>query len=77
MERRIDLHEVAAEDPAESIARENEIVARIAAEDDYPEQPAEHSVREQLAGLVDPDVIRGSQGMAPSPSPAARRETGP
>ena len=60
MERPIDLREVAAEDPAESIARENEIVERIAGDDDYPEQPSEHSVREQLAGLVDPDVIRGS-----------------
>lgn len=54
----IDLAEVAAESPAESIALENEIVEHIAHEDGFPERPAEHSIAEQLQGLVDPDEIR-------------------
>lgn len=58
VERFVDLRDVASEAPGESIAQENEVVEEIALEDDYVEQPAEHSVAEQLLGLVDPDVIR-------------------
>jgi hypothetical protein len=54
----IDLARVARETPAESIAHENEIVEHLAHEHDYPDQPAEHSVEEQLTALIDPDVIR-------------------
>lgn len=54
----VDLSQVASETPAESIAHENEIVEHIAHEHDFPEQPSEHSIDEQLSGLVDPEVIR-------------------
>jgi hypothetical protein len=54
----IDLGAVAAEPPSESIAHENEIVEHLAHEDDFPDQPAAHPVEEQLAGLIDPVVIR-------------------
>jgi hypothetical protein len=54
----VDLSVVASEPCGESIARENEIVARLALADDYAEQPSEHGIAEQLQGLVDPDVIR-------------------
>ena len=56
--RLIDLSDVASEPSGESIAHENEIVEQIAEEDDFSEQPAEHSVAEQLQGLVDPEEIR-------------------
>src|SRR5262245_24772042 len=56
--RLIDLSVVAAESPGESIARENEIVARLALADDQLERPSEHCIAEQLMGLVDPAVIR-------------------
>jgi hypothetical protein len=55
---RIDLGDVASESSAESIAHENEIVEHIAHEHDFPDQPCAHSVDEQLAGLVDAEVIR-------------------
>lgn len=54
----IDLSAVAAEPPAESIAHENEIVAHLAHEHDFPDQPCAHSVEEQLCGLIDPARIR-------------------
>lgn len=54
----IDLTAVASESPAESIAHENEIVEHIAHEHDYPEQPSDHPIDEQLGGLIDPAVIR-------------------
>ena len=54
----VDLSEIAAEPPAESIAHENEIVEELAHDDEFPEHPAEHSVDEQLSGLVDAEEIR-------------------
>jgi hypothetical protein len=56
--RFVDLREVATEPPSESIARENEIVERLARASDFPERPCEHPISEQLLGLVDPEVIR-------------------
>jgi hypothetical protein len=56
--RVIDLRDVANEPPSESIANENEIVDDLAQEDGFREQPAEHSIEEQLQGLVDPAKIR-------------------
>lgn len=57
-EHLIDLSAVACEPPAESIAQENVIVEHIAHEHDYPEQPCDHPIEEQLQGLVDPEMIR-------------------
>jgi hypothetical protein len=54
----IDLSEVAAEPPAESVAHETEIVEQIVEDDEYADQPAEHSVEEQLQGLEDPEELR-------------------
>ena len=56
--RLVDLSALAAEPPAESIARENEIVQQLALQTDHAERPARHSVAEQLLGLVDPQVVR-------------------
>ena len=56
--RLVDLSALAAESPAESVARENEIVQRLALETDYAERPSRHRIAEQLLGLVDPEVIR-------------------
>jgi hypothetical protein len=67
LDRLIDLSEVASEPSSDSIARENEIVEHIAHEDDFPEQTAEHSIDEQLEGLIDPDEIRGGTPTRPSP----------
>mgnify|MGYP000888494245 FL=1 len=53
-----DFGAVASESPAESVAHENEVVEHIAHEHDFPDQPSEHPVEEQLAGLVDPAVLR-------------------
>jgi len=62
-EHLIDLSAVASEPPAESVAQENVIVEHIAHEHiahehDFPEQPCEHPIDEQLQGLIDPEVIR-------------------
>ncbi len=65
----IDLRAVATESPTESIAVENEIVAHIAHEHDYPEQPSAHPIEEQLSGLVAPEIIR-SQHTWPLQTPA-------
>jgi hypothetical protein len=56
--RLVDLSALAAESPAESIARENEIVQQLALQTDYAERASRHSIAEQLLGLVDPQVIR-------------------
>ena len=53
-----DFSAVASESPEESVAHENEVVEHIAHEHDFPDRPAEHSVEEQLEGLIDPAVIR-------------------
>jgi hypothetical protein len=54
----VDLSEVAAEPPGESVAREAEIIEEIAHEDGWAERPAHDSVDEQLAALPDPDDLR-------------------
>ena len=53
-----DFSEVATEPPAESLAHESELVEHIAHEHDFPDQPSEHPVDEQLAGVMDPEVLR-------------------
>lgn len=53
-----DFSAVAAESPGESVAHETEVVEHLAHEHDFPDQPAEHPVEEQLEGLVDPAVLR-------------------
>lgn len=53
------LTDLAAESPAESIARENEIVAAIARDrSDHAGEPVPESTEEQLRALVDPEEIR-------------------
>jgi hypothetical protein len=54
----IDLSEVAAEPPAESVAHETEIVEQIVEDDPYADQPSVHPVEEQLQGLEDPEELR-------------------
>jgi hypothetical protein len=56
----VDLSEVAAEPPGESVARETEVVEQIVEADPYADEPAPVSVEEQLAGLEDPAVLRES-----------------
>lgn len=53
-----DFGAVAAEPPAESLAHETELLEHIAHEHDFPDQPSEHPVDEQLEGLLDPAVLR-------------------